>query len=107
MVEILNLAAFIFDCLVVTACSCIFLLHLFKKKSILKRINSSADESKFTALVLAIFFSVAMVGHNVVNPEVMYGFSLGSFITGMSIGVILCAIVLTEIEEWFAKLPET
>ena len=48
-----------------------------------------------------------MVGHNVGNPEVMYGFSLGSFITGLSIGLILCAIVLTEIEEWFAKLPET
>lgn len=107
MVNFINNAFFIFDLFIASSMAIVFLLNIFKKKSILERFDMYSEGACSFAGWCSFFVGLIALAYFVQEPDKLYGFSLGTYINLLLIGFVLFFIVLDVVGEWFRKLPET
>lgn len=107
MADFINVAFFVMNLFLSTVMAIVFLLNIFKKKTILERFDMYGDSECSFAGWCSFFVAIIALGYFVQEPDKLYGFSLGTCVNLMLIGAVLFLIVLDAVGDWFKKLPET
>lgn len=83
----------------------IFILNVFKKKTILKKYGAWGCQgfSFFCMLILLLLASAGFL----VQPDKLLGLSLGTMINLTFIVFLTVILVSSKIVKWFENLPET
>lgn len=107
MVNFINVAVLVLNSVIAMFFAGIYLLNLFKKKSILKRMDMYGDSDREFSFWAAIILGAIASAYYVQAPDKLYGLSLGVCINLLIIGVILVVVILDAVGTWFNDLPET
>lgn len=107
MVNFINIAFFVMNLFVATFMAVVYLLNLFKKKTLLDKIGMYGESDRIFAFWCSFLFGLLGAAYFVQEPDKLYGFSLGSMVNGMLIAMVVGIMALDAIGEWFKKIPET
>lgn len=107
MVNFINITFFMLNSILATYMAVVYLLNLFRKKTILDRVGMYGESERMFSFWCSILSGLLASAYFVQDPDKLYGFSLGSAINGMLIAMVVGIFTLDAIGEWFKKLPET
>lgn len=85
----------------------VYLLNLFKKRSVLESWYLYGDDEKCTSFWTGVICGVICAACFAQDAESFYGLSLGSVILLFCITLVLVCLIFEGIGMWFKNLPES
>lgn len=107
MIQFINITFLVLDSILATMGAVLYLLNLFKKKSLLSKIDGYGSFQRQLGLLFFIIFGVLAGCYYAVDEKFLYGLSLGAQFTLFIIMGILSIVTIEAISTWFNNIPET